>query len=186
MLGVGRFVLELFRGNVSPRPARGPSVRGRLHGVRLRAVRPRALRGGYAASAPGGAARRGEGDEKQTRARPGPTTAGIHSAGRDGNDGGAAGSDGAPGPVGPGAAPPNSGAHATIGAPLPAPWAPLDPDTVSHCASSQLSTTLSAPKSRSMSRAHGTPLLAALIGKPHAVLNSSSTRPCGLNSVAIA
>src|SRR5207249_3775135 len=114
MLGVGRFVLELFRGNVSPRPARGPSVRGRLHGVGLRRVRPRALRGGCA------------------------------------------------------------------------PWAPLDPDTVSHCASSQLSTTLSAPKSRSMSRAHGTPLLAALIGKPHAVLNSSSTRPCGLNSVAIA
>src|SRR5207249_431354 len=56
------------------------------------------------------------------RARPGPTTAGTHSAGRDGSDGGAAGSDGAPGPVGPGAAPPNSGAHATIGAPPPAPW----------------------------------------------------------------
>src|SRR5947199_8207109 len=68
------------------------------------------------------------------RARPGPTTAGTHSTGRDGSDGGAAGSDGAPGPVGPGAAPPNSGAHATIGAPPPAPCAPLDPATVTPCA----------------------------------------------------
>src|SRR5436309_1068100 len=186
MLGVGRFILELFRGNVSPRPARGPSVRGRLHGVRLRAVRPRALRGGYAASAPGGAARRGESDEKQTQGETGAHDGGdpFRGQGRERRRRGGLGWGA--GPVGPGAAPPNSGAHTTIGAPPPAPWAPLDPDTVSHCASSQLSTTLSAPKSRSMSRAHGTPLLAALIGKPHAVLNSSSTRPCGLNSVAIA
>src|SRR2546425_12427496 len=115
------------------------------------------------------------------RASPGPTTAGNHSAGREGKDGGgAAGSDGPAVPV------PNSGAQPTRGVPPPTPRASLDADTHSHRDSAQLSTTFSAPNSRSMSRAHGTPLVAALIEKPHAVLNSSSTRPCGPNSVSIA
>src|SRR5712691_9011330 len=114
-------------------------------------------------------------------ATPGPTTAGSHSAGNRGNDNpGAAGSDG------PGVPVPKSGAHGTLGAPPPAPCAPLDAETAAHCAASQLSTTFRAPKSRSMSRAHGTLLLEGLIGKPHAALNSSSMRPWGLNSVAIA
>src|SRR5467141_3991260 len=115
------------------------------------------------------------------RARPGPTMAGNHSTGREGNDG-----DGAVGSDGPGVPVPNSGAQPTLGVPPPTPCAPFDAETESHCASSQLSTTLSAPKSRSMSLAHGTPLVAALIEKPHAALNSSSTRPCGPNSVSIA
>src|SRR2546428_11796022 len=114
-------------------------------------------------------------------ATPGPTTAGSHSAGNEGSDGpGAVGSDG------PGVPVPKSGAHGTIGAPPPAPCAPFDADTACQAAGSQLSTTLSAPNSRSISRAHGTVLVAALIGKPHVALNSSSTRPAGLNSVAMA
>src|SRR2546427_6297388 len=110
----------------------------------------------------------------------GPTTAGSHSVGNVGSDG-----PGAPGSDGPGVVAPKSGAHGTIGAP-PAPCAPFDAETAAHWPASQLSTTFKAPKSRSMSSAHGPVLVGGLIGKPHAVLNSSSTRPAGLNSVAIA
>src|SRR2546425_6411330 len=120
-----------------------------------------------------------KGMTSRPRDNPGPKMAVNPSAGREGNDGG-----GALGSAGPGL--PNSGAHPTLGAPPPTPCAPFDADTDIHCDSSQLSTTLSAPNSRSMSRAQGTPLVAALIEKPHAALNSSSTRPCGPNSVSIA
>src|SRR5437870_10473532 len=51
----------------------------------------------------------------------GPTTAGSHSVGNVGSDG-----PGAPGSDGPGVVAPKSGAHGTIGAPPPAPCAPLD------------------------------------------------------------
>src|SRR5207245_11736942 len=103
------------------------------------------------------------------------------AGGGDGQDcGGAAGS------AGPGVPVPNSGAQPTRGVPPPTPCASFDADTDSHCDSSQLSTTFSPPNSRSMSRAQGTPLVAALIEKPPAALNSSSTRPCGPNSVSIA
>src|SRR2546422_7506357 len=54
-------------------------------------------------------------------ATPGPTTAGSHSAGHEGGDRpGAAGSEGPGGPVA------KSGGHGTVGAPPPAPPAPLE------------------------------------------------------------
>src|SRR5438094_8572659 len=81
---------------------------------------------------------------------------------------------------------PKSGAQATRGAPRPAPWVPFEAETVCHVERSQLSTTARAPKIRSMSRAQGTSRLNGLIGKPQAVVNSSSTFPEGLYSVAIA
>src|SRR2546430_3592562 len=81
---------------------------------------------------------------------------------------------------------PKSGAQATRGAPPPAPWVPFEADTWAHFAWSQLSMTFKAPKIRSMSRAQGTSRLAGLIVKFQAVVNSSSTLPEGLYSVATA
>src|SRR2546430_17606863 len=115
------------------------------------------------------------------RANPGPTIAENHSAGREGNDGG-----GALGSAGPGVPVPNSGAQPTLGVPPPTPCAPFDADTDVHCDSSQLSTTLSAPNSRSISRPQGTPLVAPLVEKPHAARHPSSTRQHGPNSDSIA
>src|SRR2546426_12840324 len=76
-------------------------------------------------------------------ATPGPTTAGSHSAGNEGSDG-----PGAGGSEGPGGAGPKSGAHRTIGAPPPAPRAPLDAETGAPCGASQLSAPVRAPKRR--------------------------------------
>src|SRR5436309_13877321 len=100
------------------------------------------------------------------RANPGPTMAGNHSAGREGNDGG-----GPLGSAGPGVPVPNSGAQPTPGVPPPPPCAPFDADTDVHCDPSQLSTTLSAPNSRSMSTAQGTPWRAPQLERPHAALH---------------
>src|SRR5207249_11919915 len=78
----------------------------------------------------------------------------------------------------------SGGAQAVRTAPSPAPSVPPDDETVCQFAKFQLSTTLSAPKIRSMSLAHGTSFEAGVIEKPQLRANSCSTLPAVENSVA--
>src|SRR5438046_10146897 len=71
---------------------------------------------------------------------------------------------------------PRSGAQGTRGSPRPVPRAPFDAETVNHVVRSQLSTTERLPKIRSMSWAHGVPLLSSHRGNPQSFWNS--TRQC--------
>src|SRR5437867_4932289 len=79
---------------------------------------------------------------------------------------------------------PSAGAHAERGAPRPAPSVPPEAETVCHLEMSQLSTTESAPKIRSMSLAQGTSFESGVIVKPQVLANSSSTFPAGENSTS--
>src|SRR5213594_251168 len=66
----------------------------------------------------------------------------------------------------------SGGAQAVRTAPRPAPSVPPEADTVCQFAKFQLSTTFSAPKIRSMSRAQGTSFEAGVIEKPQLRANS--------------
>ena len=78
----------------------------------------------------------------------------------------------------------SGGAQAVRVAPRPAPSVPPEADTVCQFARFQLSTTFSAPKIRSMSRAQGTSFEAGVIEKPQLWANSCSTLPAVEYSVA--
>src|SRR5438876_12087878 len=78
----------------------------------------------------------------------------------------------------------SGGAHAVRVAPRPAPCVPPEAETVCQLAKFQLSTTLRAPKIRSMSLAHGTSFEAGVIEKPQLWANSWSTLPAVEYSVA--
>src|SRR5205809_5920287 len=78
----------------------------------------------------------------------------------------------------------SGGAQAVRVAPRPAPSVPPEAETVCQFAWFQLSTTASAPKIRSMSRAHGTSFEAGVIEKPQLRANSWSTLPAVEYSVA--
>src|SRR2546427_11921274 len=78
----------------------------------------------------------------------------------------------------------SGGAHAVRVAPRPAPKVPPEAETVCQFARFQLSTTASARKIRSMSRAHGTSFEAGVIEKPQLRANSCSTLPPAETSVA--
>src|SRR2546425_3723778 len=78
----------------------------------------------------------------------------------------------------------SGGAQAVRVAPRPAPRVPPEAETVCQLARFQLSTTASAPKIRSMSRAQGTFFESGVIEKPQLLANSCSTLPAVENSVA--
>src|SRR5437667_11050337 len=78
----------------------------------------------------------------------------------------------------------SGGAQAVRVAPRPAPSVPTEADTVCQLARFQLSTTLSAPKIRSMSLAHGTSFEAGVIEKPQLRATSCSPLPAVDYSVA--
>src|SRR5947209_4255082 len=78
----------------------------------------------------------------------------------------------------------SGGAQAVRTAPRPAPSVPPEDETVCQFAKFQLLTTASAPKIRSMSRAHGTSFEAGVIEKPQLRANSCSTLPAVEYSVA--
>src|SRR2546426_7375324 len=79
---------------------------------------------------------------------------------------------------------PSAGAQAERGAPRPAPCVPPEAETVCHLEKSQLSTTASAPKIRSMSLPHGTSFESGVMVKPQLLANSSSTFPAGESSTS--
>src|SRR5438445_10889639 len=78
----------------------------------------------------------------------------------------------------------SGGAHAVRVAPRPAPSVPPEAETVCQLARFQLSTTASAPKIRSMSRAQGTFFDSVVIEKPQLRANSCSTLPAVESSVS--
>src|SRR5439155_23343478 len=78
----------------------------------------------------------------------------------------------------------SGGGQAVRVAPRAAPSVPPEADTACQCARFQLSTTFSAPKIRSMSRAQGTSFEAGVIEKPQLWANSCSTLPAVEYSVA--
>src|SRR3989442_402141 len=180
-LEFGRVVLELFRWNIASWAANGARFHRSLCDAGRLTTRPRVPSMGSVPSAPAGTTRHRERDHEQAEGQPR-----AHDGGKPlGRQGGQRRRWGG-GLRRPGSARPDFRSPAAPRRPPADALHPVDADTDSHCDSSQLSTTFSAPNSRSMSRAQGTPLVAALIEKPHAVWNSSSTRPCGPNSVSIA